>query len=341
MCGIISYNRPVVHQLRSLPRIIDLPKKTTPIYRGTCSLKLHTDQQYHLTFCFTFCCSWTNPSNDILVCVHCNAALAIKFHSSLKPADKWKITKEFRSRLCSGHIITCLFHSSRFPPMDGPMPAWAVSIIPEYLMEIMDSPTLGLPAIFEKRTMEFKVTAQKNVIFPLDLSFLEVGQNIIEDVHHMLGKFPYTFLALVIFGWESISSSNDSKFILQCGLCLAQSEIFCSNDNNQEHSEIDQPTQKRQKISNAMNPLTAHRHYCPMKCGFPKDASSAVPLWQTIANKLLEDSPQLDLELDLGLRSLQQMLSSSISDRMTNRDESVISSDSLICDDMLHCCRTR
>ena len=292
-------------------------------------------------FLFHFCCSWTNPSNDILVCNHCNAALAIKFHLSLKPADKWKIAQQYRSKLCSGHKATCLFHSRRFPPMDGPLPAWAVSIIPEYLMEIMDSPTLGLPLVFEKRMKEFEAIAHRNLTIALDLSFLEVGQNIIVDIHQKLRKYPYTFLVLVVFGWESVSASKNSKLNIQCGLCLAQSELFYSDDKNQDMDINDQPIPKRQKVSRAMNPFTAHRHYCPIKCGFPKDVTSAQPLWQTIANKLLEDSPLLDLEVDHGFRSLQQMLSSAVSDRIVNREGSTSSSDTLVSDNILHNCRTR
>lgn len=57
-----------------------------------------------------------------------------------------------------------------------------------------------------------------------------------------------------------------------------------------DENETDRLT-KRQRISSRnLNPLDAHRHYCPYKVGFPEKAADTNPMWKIILKRLCEES---------------------------------------------------
>jgi len=248
-----------------------------------------------------------------VVCEHCNAALAIKLHSSLTPATRRKMAQEYRLKLCSAHKVTCPFFSQRVLPNDGAIPSWMASVVPDYIMELMDSPTPGLVA--ERKMKEIEELIGANHKLEIDLSALGKRQGLVMDVLFKLGFPPKSYHSLVIFGWEPVEV-KDSK--LQCGLCLAQYESDRAGDDNQS---TDPPNSKRQRISNTKDLLYTHRHYCPIQCGFPTDSALAQPLWQEIANRILDELPPQELDPLERFQSIQQMLSSAISDSIAERKE--------------------
>lgn len=279
---------------------------------------------------------WKNPAADVIACVHCNAALAIKFHPRLKPAHKHQMAQEYRSKLCCAHQPTCPFHSNTFPPSSTTSPSfpgWMMaSVLPDHLVELMESPTPG--AVMEKmvKRLDNMLSGSRTEMTPFEWNCSSgEEQTLVDDVLGKLGIGRNSFGSLAILGWDTmiappLQQEESVIMVLSCEVCLAEVEL----DGRSHHEEArrrqtledqDEPTtsQKRQKRS--MDPIQSHRYYCPWRCGFPCDSKTPVPpLWQVIAKRLVsEPSPQPpELTMD-SFHAIQHMLSSAISDKIAGR----------------------
>lgn len=126
----------------------------------------------------------------------------------------------------------------------------------------------------------------------------------------MLGCDDISVLALSVLGWCPIpntSCTTKSKRVvsLGCPLCLAmmdleveqqqQQQQQTSEDGNVEEgddsdaSEPDRVTKRQRMNSRKFNPLEAHRHYCPIKVGFPKKSTDTNPVWKIILERLANE----------------------------------------------------
>lgn len=160
--------------------------------------------------------------------------------------------------------------------------------------------------------------------------------------------------ALTLFGWmppndkdhhdaQSLDSDEKgSSVTLECPVCISLLTFELEKYDWHHHShgrkaiigdkkdDNEERPVKRRKLDHEttrtkLNPLLGHRYHCPFVCGFPKDGQrKSIPLWQTIAAKLLieqkdkenEDGAGKREEPDddeSGLNRILQILESSVS----------------------------
>ena len=121
--------------------------------------------------------------------------------------------------------------------------------------------------------------------------------------------------ALALFGWlpreEQRDSSSDKQeeasVTLRCSVCLSFLNFSLEKYDWHHHShgrkatfgdgkgeEGDRPTKRRRLDStdnnsnSKLNPLLAHRCFCPYACGFPQHGERrGTPVWQNIVAKLI------------------------------------------------------
>lgn len=124
------------------------------------------------------------------------------------------------------------------------------------------------------------------------------------ELTKILGCDDESISALSLLGWNPIPNAAlddaDPVVSLGCPCCLAimdlRLEIQQQKGNDKgsaEDSDGDETDRltKRQRISSRnLNPLEAHRHYCPYKVGFPEKAGATNPMWKIILKRLCEES---------------------------------------------------
>jgi hypothetical protein len=166
--------------------------------------------------------------------------------------------------------------------------------------------------------------------------------------------------ALALFGWMprqdnrcGSSTSDGGALSLQCSVCLSVLNIKLQ-EYDRHHSPVKEkvhdeysgeghnsgetPQKKRRRLNElgeeastglrpkAVQPLLAHRCYCPFVCGFPRDGErKGTPMWQTIASKVFEKhiettTTESDDNNDVGdsaMDRILQLLQSSVSSYST------------------------
>lgn len=105
-----------------------------------------------------------------------------------------------------------------------------------------------------------------------------------------------TILALSLLGWNPIPnaiSDHSAGPIVSfgCPCCLSIMDLRLEPQSPVGNVEnIEESPTKRQRISSrSLDPLEAHRHYCPYKVGFPEKAGHINPVWKIILNRLCEE----------------------------------------------------
>ncbi|CAB9510668.1 Nuclear-interacting partner of ALK [Seminavis robusta] len=124
--------------------------------------------------------------------------------------------------------------------------------------------------------------------------------------------------ALALFGWIPPPTKSDTTttvpkedgiVLLHCPICLSKLRFNLHSVHHHHHSmesaaaeannddKEENPT-KKQKLE-TLNPLAAHRHYCPYVCGFPTaEERKGTPIWQTVASKLFSFQDSHEAEDD-------------------------------------------
>jgi len=241
----------------------------------------------------------------MIVCIKCRAVLAITFHPLLKAADEARISKVYQEKLCTAHKVTCPFHSNAFPSS-----SLHKTIVPSYLGSVLPQESV---ALFEQSNSKVLLEKQVKLLLnavgegrepvPLDLStkqleeILQEGETIESFVARIANALCCTdndwAAVLALFCWKPMDIRQPSEHVnqvvlLQCPVCLAQRALNLQMDESDDSSVDDLRPAKKPRIAagEKMNPISSHRHYCPIICGFPCQGSSA-PMWQTIATNLL------------------------------------------------------
>jgi hypothetical protein len=128
-----------------------------------------------------------------------------------------------------------------------------------------------------------------------------------------------SIVALAVLGWtpiEKVVVDSAPVVTLGCPLCLSVMELSLElephekatdgevneevgqggnqdeGDSASRSSSDDRQQQNKRlrQLSRYCNPLDAHRHYCPYKCGFPNTAiDRPTPFWQVIINRLNQE----------------------------------------------------
>jgi hypothetical protein len=104
---------------------------------------------------------------------------------------------------------------------------------------------------------------------------------------------------LTLLGWTAQPSKVADSVLLECQLCLKPisatisiSEETRTKTASPELETDEDPPAKRQRSTSDWNPLSSHRHYCPYSCGFYQKGLPSEPIWQTLANRLLQASTE-------------------------------------------------
>ena len=135
-----------------------------------------------------------------------------------------------------------------------------------------------------------------------------------------------SILALSLLGWGPIPNiclDNAAPVVsLGCPCCFSildlRLEHKIGDDSGtlevDDENETDRFT-KRQRISSRhLNPLEAHRHYCPYKVGFPEKAGHSNPLWKTILKRLGEECRHGEIEESTSIEEISAGVDVSILD---------------------------
>jgi len=258
---------------------------------------------------------WTNPSQDLIVCQKCQACVAITYHPLLKAADEERITAIYKEKLCTAHKVTCPFYASAFPTTvlaNAPIPSYLASVFPQDFVTLVEQS--NPKPLLQKRVHSLLDAARKgdgSVEVSLDAKDMELQEDettemFASQLSNTLGYSKETeqwacILALVCWEPKQTRQSNKTVLMLQCPVCLSQRGLpiqgYDKNDNSSsDDSSVDLPPPKRPKTAKQpMNPITGHRLYCPVICGFPCSGSE-VPAWKTIANHLFANTGTSDVD---------------------------------------------
>jgi hypothetical protein len=131
-----------------------------------------------------------------------------------------------------------------------------------------------------------------------------------KELTKRLGCDDESISALSLLGWNPIPNAAlddaDPVVSLGCPCCLAIMDLrlvpqqqIGNNKGSVEDSDEDESDRitKRQRISSRnLNPLEAHRHYCPYKVGFPEKAGVTNPMWKIILKRLSEENHDDEVE---------------------------------------------
>lgn len=255
---------------------------------------------------FILCVRWTNPSQDMIVCVKCQAVVAVAFHPLLKAADEFRIANIYREQLCTAHKVTCPFHSNAFPKGNTvtTVPSYLGSVLPQESVQLFEQ--INPKVVLQKQVkLLLEAVGERREPVPLDLSTTEMKECMNDDetvesfvsrVANALGCGDDEWVAtLALLCWQPVENRQQSRHsgtstMLQCPVCLACCELHLHDREESDNSSVDdlRPAKKRKSIHpKQMNPMTAHRHYCPVIFGFPTQDSKE-PMWQKIASNLLQ-----------------------------------------------------
>jgi hypothetical protein len=248
--------------------------------------------------------------------------VAVAFHPLLKRADEVRIAKIYKEQLCTAHKVTCPFHANAFPSFeekDNGIPSFLGSVLPQTSVQLFEQESN--PKLILEKQMKVLLNCVEKEPYPLDLA----GTQMTEYLHNN-NETVETFVSrigaalgcggeqkewaamLALFGWEPLLEQchheSDPVVMLHCPVCLAQRGLpIQTNDEESDDSSVDEirPAKKRKTTvkHKMMNPMTSHRHYCPIICGFPNNADSfPTPMWQRIATNLLRAAETTDKDVD-------------------------------------------
>lgn len=302
---------------------------------------------YVYLFLFSISNSWTNPLPDIVVCDQCRATLAISFHPKLESSHVQRIASVYRERLCTSHQETCPFFAKAFPDAASntntttDVPPYLASALPDETVELMEHPAPRNLVVKRIQVWKDMLIGSDRTIPELDMSSSKGFRDYVRDNHSEetikariaqacgIQAVDKDLAMLALLGWTPVESSSlsESSAVVraECTTCLAQAELSLQKTSHRKDKEDEPPPPKKPRRKPAMNPLSAHRHYCPFLCGFPVD-KPAVPMWQNIVTNLLQavdDEPRVDQHPgqeaqhkgEAALAAVQQLLRSGLAKR--------------------------
>lgn len=267
---------------------------------------------------------WRNTEKDILTCDYCKSVVAVIFHPNLSRDASQRLTVWYESQLATSHSVACPCRKVAEGYYNKPAPSLTrsdkatvlnsslASVFPSTEMELLEltQPTKQLIALIQKVTKCPGVTSASTAPpeisqyqsdiggSPLSTRMLEALRRADEKLYDEMASGVEvstieSSIMTVLFGWR-LDEADNSLSRLSCPFCLAS---FATNNNSQSINSLgastsdddrrtNEPFQKRARVEK--NPWDAHRHYCPVTCGFlQKGKIIAKPLWQNLADKYL------------------------------------------------------
>jgi hypothetical protein len=196
----------------------------------------------------------------MLECCHCHAKLAIILDDKLTPSQTETVTAHYLEQLTTkGHAPLCLFwDSSKDDDDDCPIPLFLADNLDSQFVALLEHPTPQ--TVLLERANAFAAISATQLPSSLEPLAEKEDRALFEQVKLKVraGK---TAVLLALFGWTlSNSSGTTTTTRLECKLCLAELN---------------------------KNPLTSHKYYCPLRCGFGGRKESSLPCWKTIAKNII------------------------------------------------------
>jgi hypothetical protein len=124
------------------------------------------------------------------------------------------------------------------------------------------------------------------------------------ELTKFLGCDDESILTLSLLGWQKVDVNDSDRVVtMGCPLCLSIMELqlerqrmengICVVVADEEDGNIvmsatgPSPKKRQKKSARYLNPLDAHRHYCPVKVGFPKTSTEDKnPVWKIILERI-------------------------------------------------------
>ena len=266
----------------------------------------------------------------MLVCSGCGSALAITLNTSLSANTYDKLCRAYRNKIVSCHSPSCAYRLSSIEELESSettmegedamvgdetslaVPVYMSQVLAEDSVRLMEHPKPGTILRSNARKLSDKIRSTllalnaNNILdgactsawtFPklqVEPRILHMNSN--KELSKCVGCNDESVLALALLGWRSIPtmSSNETTPILSfgCPCCLSimdvSLELVTADDSDGD--ETDQSNKRQRIASRNLNPLEAHRHYCPYRVGFPDKAGESNPLWKIILYRLSEES---------------------------------------------------
>jgi hypothetical protein len=297
--------------------------------------------------------SWCNADQDMLVCSSCDAALAVPLNSLLPATAIQTITDSYRTKIATNHLQECPFRidaeicltkiERNLENEKTGVPGYMASVLaPESLKLLENSdPTKTLQAVIAR--MDGGLSERKSVPtieIPSVISKFDCngrrGDQLIASLAQKMNSDPTSTLTLLsVLGWTRIDAADlpkdEAKLSLGCPCCLAWMDLPLTDDAGSSTSNKDSENSRVAKRSRQdpinIDPLKAHRHYCPFLVGFPSSATKIEkPGWQRILERSVEGESvtqttlTIDEDEDATFYRLRKILRSGISKKRPSYD---------------------
>jgi hypothetical protein len=119
------------------------------------------------------------------------------------------------------------------------------------------------------------------------------------ELTKFLGCDDESILTLSLLGWQKVDVNDSDRVVtMGCPLCLSIIDLqlerqriendVCVVVADEDDNDVMTSPKKRQRTTSSryLNPLDAHRHYCPYKVGFPKKSTDKIPVWKIILERI-------------------------------------------------------
>lgn len=252
---------------------------------------------------------WRNAEKDLLVCSSCHAALAITLLPGLSPESKEKICQVYREKLATCHKANCPFHVEGKEFLrnqeddEEVIPFYIVDTFPSECVELVEHPRPS--ALLQSRVKRLEECCPSGYKFPV-LEVQESERKEIDSAQTSLASQLQTndsVAILALLGWEPMEEEKRAPdevspltLALGCQFCYSQMELALEKEQHDEQEEAtpEGPPAKKTRLSRHYAPLDAHRHYCPLVCGFPTQPfAPKKPIWKIIFSHLQKESVEV------------------------------------------------
>jgi hypothetical protein len=269
--------------------------------------------------------SWKNVDSDMLCCEKCKSVVAVTYPLGLSSFATDRLTRLYEEQLASAHLDFCPFRKEALhwesattnvaESGSNIIPAMFASFVPANLLGALES-RLPLRAFYAQmkdmtsdgiawetisferpssleryRPDEFAESTEETTLGNLIIDCLMAAGFSMESIPRARAEVA---VLLTLLGWTAQSSNEADSVLLECQLCLKSISVRVSiseEDRTKTPSPVlekdEEPSAKRQRPMGNWNPLSSHRHYCPYSCGFCQKGLPSVPIWQSLANRLL------------------------------------------------------
>ena len=117
------------------------------------------------------------------------------------------------------------------------------------------------------------------------------------ELAKFLGCDDESILTLSLLGWQKVDVNDSDRVVtMGCPLCLSIIDLQLERQRIEndvcvvvaDDNDVMASPKKRQRTTSSryLNPLDAHRHYCPYKVGFPKKSTDKNPVWKIILERI-------------------------------------------------------